>query len=137
MLTYMPMRRAQAILLVFALFAAPLALLARASSGMGSECGNLCCLPHGSQTAHLHHDQAQSKAVGMACHHKDSSKATFCAMKAGHHPLDYGFLAPLVPTMPSAFASLVLPLPARATIGQSVDSLRVGFMLVPFEPPRS
>jgi hypothetical protein len=131
------MQRAQAIVLVFALFAAPLALLARASSGMGSECGNLCCLPHRSHTAHMHDVQAQSKPDGMACHHKDGGQSAFCAMKAGHHPLDFGFLAPLVPTVPSMFASLVLPSPARATIGQSVVPLRVGFMLVPFEPPRS
>jgi hypothetical protein len=132
------MQRAQAMLLVLALFAAPLALLARASSGMGSECGNLCCLPHGSHSsAHVHDARSASKAEAMACHHKDSSQAAFCTMKAGHHPSDFGFLAPLVPTVPSAYVNLVLPLPARSAIEQSVDSLRVGFMVMPFEPPRS
>jgi hypothetical protein len=132
------MQRAQAMLLVLVLFAAPLALLARASSGMGSECGNLCCLPHGSHSgAHVHDARSPSNAEGMACHHKDGSQPAFCAMKAGQHPLDFGFLAPLVPTVPSAYANLVLPLPARSAIEQSADSLRVGFTVMPFEPPRS
>jgi hypothetical protein len=131
------MRRAQAILLVFALFAAPLALIARASSGIGSECGNLCCLPHGSHIAHLHDSQAQSNADGMACHHKNDSQSAFCAMKAGHHPLDFGFLAPLVPTAPSASASLELPLPIRTAIAQSGAVSYSGFPASPFEPPRS
>lgn len=135
MLTYMAMRRAQAIVLVFALFAAPLALLARASSGIGSECGNLCCLPHGSHTAH--DARAQSKAEGMACHHKDRSPDAFCAMKAGHHPLDFGFLAPLVPTAPSASATLEVPLPARAAIAKSDAVSYSGFPSAPFEPPRT
>jgi hypothetical protein len=58
-------------------------------------------------------------------------------MNAGHHLMDFGFLAPLAPTTPSSSASLVLPLPARIAIAQSIDSLPSGFFAAPFEPPRS
>jgi len=127
------MQRAQAIVLVLALFAAPLALLARASSGMGSECGSLCCLPHGSHAAH----PPDSRESRMACHHGEAGHAMYCSMNAGHHLMDFGFLAPLAPTTPSSSASLVLPLPARIAIAQSIDSLPSGFFAAPFEPPRS
>ena len=132
----MPMKRAQAILLVFALFAAPLALLARASAGMGSECGKLCCLPHGPHTAHLQDARGQSNLEGMACHHKDARQAVFCGMKAGHHPIGFGLMAPLAPTTPSASASLVLPVPARTVIALSDALSYLGFPSTPFEPPR-
>ena len=130
------MQRAQAILVVLVLFAAPLALLARAS-GSGSECGNLCCLPHGSHAAQLHDARPSSRAEGMVCHHKDGKQAAFCAMKAGHHPPNFGFLAPLVPTTPSAVASLILPIPARTAIARSNALSYSGFPFAPFEPPRS
>jgi len=133
----MPMKRAQAILLVFTLFAAPFALLARATFGMGGDCGNLCCLPHQSHTGHVHEARSQSKAEGMACHHQDGSDAAFCAMKAGHRPMDFGFFAPLAPTTPSARASLALPRSARSAIAQSSSPFFLGFRTAPFEPPRS
>ena len=133
----MPMKRAQAILLIFTLFAAPFALLARATFGMGSDCGNLCCLPHRSHTGHMHDARSQSKAEGMACHHQDGSEAAFCAMKAGHRPMDFGFFAPLAPTTPSASANLALPRLARSAIAQSSASFFLGFPFAPFQPPRS
>ncbi|MGA9144535.1 MAG: hypothetical protein WA664_15960 [Candidatus Acidiferrales bacterium] len=131
------MQRVQAILLVLALFAAPLALLARVSSGIGSECGNLCCLRHGPHAAHSHADRTDSKEEGMACHHGEAGHAMYCSMRAGHHSMDYGFLAPVAPTAPSAFVRVALPAPSRATFAQTIDSFPSGFIVAPFEPPRS
>jgi hypothetical protein len=131
------MRRAQSILLVLALFASPLALLARASYGLGSECNNLCCLPHGSHGSHQQNRQVTSKAEGMACHHKDAGSAAFCAMRGTHQALGYGLLAPLPPTTISAFVRVPLPVPSRSKLAGSSESLFPGFIAAPFEPPRS
>jgi hypothetical protein len=127
------MQRAQAIVLVLALFAAPLALLARASSGLGGACNNLCCLRHGTHAGHT----PESKEGRMACHHGEAGHAMYCSMKTGHDPMDFGFLAPLAPTTPSSSVSLVLPIRIRTAIAQSLDSLPAGFFAAPFEPPRS
>ena len=133
MLTYLAMQRAQAILLVLVLFATPLALLARASFGLGSACNNLCCLRHGAHAGHA----SDSKESAMSCHHGEAGHLMFCSMKAGHHLMDFGFLAPLAPTAPSSLVGLVLPVPARNAIAQSMDPLASGFFAAPFEPPRS
>jgi hypothetical protein len=126
------MQRAQAILLVLVLFATPLALLARASSGLESACNNLCCLRHGSHTGHV----PESQESNMDCHHSQAAQAMFCSMKAGHQLADFGFFAPLAPTAPSSSTSLVLPIPARAKITQSDIVGYSGFPSAPFEPPR-
>ena len=73
----------------------------------------------------------------MDCHHGQAGHAMFCSMKASHQLMDFGFLAPLAPTAPSSSVILVLPVPARAAIAQSIDSLPAGFFSAPFEPPRS
>jgi hypothetical protein len=73
----------------------------------------------------------------MDCHHRDAGQAMFCSMKAGHQPMDFGFLAPLAPTAPSSLVSLLLPIPARTAIAQSIDAFPAGFFAAPFEPPRS
>jgi hypothetical protein len=127
------MQRAQAFLLVLVLFATPLALLARASSGLGSACNNLCCLRHGSHAGHA----PESRENSMDCHHGQADHAIFCSMKAGHQLMDFGFFAPLAPTAPSSSLSLVLPIPARAKITQFDIVGYSGFPSAPFEPPRS
>ena len=131
------MRRLQAIVIVLALLASPLSLLARASFGMGSDCNNLCCLPHGPHTAHSHAAAAKAAETGMACHHGETGHATECTMKAGHLGMAYGLLAPIAPTTPSAFVRIALPAPSRATVGQSTQFPATGFVAAPFEPPRS
>jgi hypothetical protein len=127
------MQRGNAILLVLVLFATPLALLARASSGLGSACNNLCCLRHGSHAGHA----PESQESRMDCHHGQADHAMFCSMKAGHQLIDFGFLAPLAPTAPSSAMSLVLPIPARAKIIHHDVVAYSGFPSAPFEPPRS
>jgi len=129
-------RRVQALLLVVALFAAPLALLARASMLIGGACNNLCCLPHGSH-AGVHSDSQDSEEKGMACHHGSDGHAMSCFMRAGHHPLDYGLLAPFPPTTISAFISAPVPVPSRSTLAGTSQPLLSGFTSAPFQPPRS
>src|ERR1700739_2950914 len=125
------MQRAQAILLVIVLFATPLALLARASSGLGSACTSLCCLRHGPHAGH------GPRADRMDCRHGEAGHAMLCSMKAGHQLMDLGFLAPLAPTTPSSSINLVLPIPNRAKTSHLDAIAYSGFPSAPFEPPRS
>lgn len=130
------MRRLQAIVIVLALLASPLSLLARASFGMGSDCNNLCCLPHGPHTSHSYAAAAKAAETGMACHHGEGY-APECTMKAGHLGMTYGLLAPIAPTTPSAFVRIALPTPSRLALGQSTEFPLDGIVAAPFEPPRS
>ena len=122
------MQRVHAIVLVLALLATPLSLLARATSGMGSDCNNLCCLAHGSHAGHSHAAPAKPAKTGMACHHGSEGHAIECTMKATHQGSDLGFLAPIAPTAPSAFITMGLPLPARASQTQPIELHSSGFL---------
>jgi len=131
------MRRLQAIVIVLTLLASPLSLLARASFGMGSDCNDLCCLPHRSHTAHSHAIATNAAESSMACHHGETGHAMECTMKAGHDGMAYGLLAPIAPTTPSPLVGIALPTPSRATLEQFTEFPATGFVATPFEPPRS
>lgn len=73
----------------------------------------------------------------MDCHHGQADHAMFCSMKAGHQLVDFGFLAPLAPTVLSPSVSLLLPIPAHAKIAQCNVVAYSGFPSAPFQPPRS
>ncbi len=133
------MRRVQAILVILALLATPLALLARADDSTMADCNGMCCLPHGSH----HHSPIQHPATepdqsGMACHHGAPNHLMDCTMKSGQHQMDYGLLAPLPPARPSALASVDVPklirIPASEFPGQDLSA---GFLEGPFQPPRN
>lgn len=124
-------------MLVLALLSAPLSLFARASGGMGNDCNNMCCLVHGRHAAHLPARPADSSEKDMACHHGEDGHAIKCFMNAGQHSMNYGLLAPIAPTAPSAIATVVVPTRSRATLIQSIEFLSSGFTQAPFEPPRS
>src|SRR5208283_793194 len=102
------MRRAQAILVIVAILAAPLALLARGVNGDASECSSMCCLPHG-------HHAAQHK--DMECQHGAAGHIFKCNMTSSRHT-DYGLIAPIVPTVPSAIAFLAIPDNSREILAQ-------------------
>jgi hypothetical protein len=93
------MRRAQAILVILALLAAPLALLARSAAGSMSGCAGMCCPIHGSHAARVLHEK-------MLCHHGEAGHFFECAITPGHHGIDYGLIAPLAPTAPSLASSI-------------------------------
>jgi hypothetical protein len=120
------MRRVQAILVIVALLATPLALLARGVNGEASECTSMCCSPHG-------HHAAQHK--DMECQHGVTGHVFECTMTSGHHT-DYGLIAPIVPAVPSAVAFLAIPDVSRDILAQFGEVSAVGVRSGPFQPPR-
>src|SRR5450755_4381252 len=98
------MRRLQAILVVIAMLAAPLALTARVSAGSVPFC---CLLTRG----------AADRQSGLHCNHDASHAATMCKITAScGGTIDYGFASPLPssvllgesgpPVLPAAWAAL-------------------------------
>jgi hypothetical protein len=124
------MRRAQAILIILALAAVPLALLARASANSMSCCTTMCCPAHG------HHPDAM--AMGMICH-RDAASAPGHCLCAMHSPLaaDLGLFAPMPPTAPIPAAGLVPPDFFRQFVSAGRGLAPLGFSAPPFEPPRA
>jgi hypothetical protein len=121
------MRRAQAILVIVAMLATPLALLARGVSSEASECSSMCCLPHG-------HHAAQHK--DMDCEHGATGHLFECSMTSSHHTA-YGMIAPIVPTVPSAVAFLAIPDNSREILAQSRQISAAGFLFALLRPPRT
>jgi hypothetical protein len=123
------MRRAQAILVIVALLATPLALLARSAAGSMSGCAGMCCPAHGSHAARVLHEK-------MLCHHGELGHVFECTMTSGHHGLDYGLIVPVAPTAPSAIASLGIPNVSRVVAAQLYEVASTGFLSTLFQPPR-
>jgi hypothetical protein len=120
-----PMRRVQAILVIVAFLAAPIALLARGVFCDPAECDCMTIC------AHL---VSQGKPMcGMAKH----AAAPMCGTHQGHHALDYGFIAPFAPAIPLPHAALSVPLVSREFAPQFAQVSVDGIHSVPFEPPRS
>ena len=111
------MQRAQAVIVLFALLAVPLALLARGMACESSSGPMICCMLHGS-----HHSNQP-----MVCH---------CAEKSSKHIPDFGLIAPFPPTEPEAFAVLAAPSSLRQPMHLQSRLSLPGFVLVPFEPPK-
>jgi hypothetical protein len=126
------MRRTQAIFVIVALLASPIALLARGMAGDSGECDHLCCLRHSS-----HITAKRSLSEGMICHRGAASHKCDCAMESGQKSMDYGLLAPIVPTAPSAILSIQNPEVSREHFAQILEQVSSGFLSLPFEPPRA
>ncbi len=132
------MRRAQAILVIVALLATPLALLARANDSGMPDCNGMCCLPHGSHHSPARNPSPAPQQEEMACHHGAVGHMMECSMKSGQHRMDYGLLAPYPPAKTSALASLIVPAVSRITDSRPcAGNLSAGFLAGPFQPPRS
>jgi hypothetical protein len=132
------MRRAQAVLVIVALLATPLALLARASDPGMPDCNGMCCLPHGSHHSPVRHSSPAPQQEAMACHHGAVGHMMECSMKSGQHRMDYGLLAPMPPATSSAFVELDAPEISRPFYSQFPPAhLAAGFLANPFQPPRS
>jgi hypothetical protein len=133
------MRRVQAILVIAALLATPLALLARAVDPGMPDCNGMCCLPHGGHhkspapnTAPASHEEE------MACHHGALGHMMECSMRSGQPRMDYGLLAPFPPAHASVVMSLDRPRVSRFASSQfPAGNLSAGFLAGPFQPPRS
>ncbi|MFZ3333372.1 MAG: hypothetical protein WA197_22225 [Candidatus Acidiferrales bacterium] len=132
------MRRTQAILVILALLATPLALLARAIGMDSMACNGMCCLPHGPHHAMAANPPQRSAHDGMSCEHGALAHIVECTMKPGHQRIEYGFVSPLAPTRPSALASIeTLNLPRVARFQSRTETPSAGFAANPFQPPRS
>jgi hypothetical protein len=116
------MRRVQAIVLVFALLAAPLALFAGvyAQACAGPVCTMACCR-HGKCLMREHH-QCQGSVPSMQCD---------CMAKPG-----FLLLAPLPQTILPSLASAPLVRESRAALPLTPTALPRGFLPEPFLPPR-
>jgi hypothetical protein len=136
---FLAMRRVQAILVIVALLATPLALLARAVEPGMPDCNGMCCLPHGSH----HHVPARNSSPeplkeDMACHHGAAGHMMECSMKSGQQRMDYGLSAPFPPAQTSALSFVDRPKMSRFANSQfAAGNLSAGFLAGPFQPPRS
>ena len=120
------MLRVQAILVIVAMLATPLALLARGMNGDPADCTSMCCLPHG-------HHAAQHKT--MECEHGATGHVFECSMTSSHHT-DYGLIAPIVPSVPLAKAAVAIPDMSRNVLAQSRELAAAGFLSALLQPPR-
>lgn len=120
------MRRIQSAALVAALFAVPLALVARAFAAGPQECTMSCCPAH------------DAMAMNMKCGHAGSRGECPC-MNSNHSQQmpDYGLAAPIAPTELSASVALEEPEARRASFGFVILNFTNGYSFPPFEPPRA
>jgi hypothetical protein len=123
------MRRVQAILVIVALLATPLALLARSAAGSMSGCAGMCCPAHASHAARILHEK-------MPCRHGELGHVFECTMTSGDRGVDYGLIVPVAPTAPSAITSLGVPKVRRAVIAELHKVAASGVLSTPFQPPR-
>ena len=139
MVEFLTMRRVQAILVIVALMATPLALLARAVDPGMPDCNGMCCLPHGGH----HHSPVKNSAPAshqeeMACHHRTVGDAMDCSMRSGQPRMDYGLIVPFPPAQASIVTAINQPRVSRPVGSQfPAFHLSAGFLAGPFQPPRS
>jgi len=122
------MRRIQAVSVIVALLAVPLALVARGYACASQNCTMMCCLSSGRHSAH---------AMNMDCQHS-SSGASACMMRCSSRgkAVDYGLASPIAPTQLSAVSALPAPDLARANATAIFPAMLNGFPRLPFDPPR-
>jgi hypothetical protein len=123
------MPRAQAILVLAALLAMPLALLARTTSA-GMTCGCMCSLVYKSVRSQSGHKHARAM-----CGHCPSDNQ--CAMKAPRHAPDFGLNTLMAPTQSSSQMALRAPDVSVLDFEPFRQSLPAGVLPAPFEPPRT
>jgi len=120
-------RRIQAVSLVIALLAVPLALVARGYACAPQQCTMMCCL------AHKH----GSHSMNMNCAGRGSAGSSACAMRCSSNKnLDYGLASPLPPTQLSAALAPAAPRTAETLFSGDYRDVIPGFSRIPFEPPR-
>jgi hypothetical protein len=144
--TLTAMLRAQAVLVIIALLATPLALLARATDPNRANCDGMCCLPHGHhapQHVPSHHAAHVTPRIDASCGHDDAVPAPAlscmldCTMHSSPRGSSFGLLAPIAPTRASSIFSLRLPLETQPKVPGTIEFLGSGFLPSPFQPPRA
>jgi hypothetical protein len=116
------MRRIQSATLVLALFAVPMALVARAFAGASQECAMSCC--------------RGERSTAMHCAHGAGATPLAMCGRAAQMP-DYGLAAPIAPTELRASVKLQKPQTRRSSFGFVILNLTNGYLFPPFEPPRA
>jgi len=120
------MRRIQAVSLLIALLAVPLALIARGYACVPQQCTMMCCLPHARADAHMK----------MNC--SGAGRAPACTMQCNSHKnVDYGLTAPLAPTQLAEGVALSAPKVSRLSFFLLRHMASSGFTFQPFKPPRA
>lgn len=127
-------RRAQALLVILALFATPMALLARAATP--DSCDGMCCMPHASHSSPMHHTAPAASKSDADCQHSELTCAMECSMKSGHTQFNFGLLAPIAPTKPSPLASIAPAQNSKPTFAAPHQIHLTDFASSPFQPPR-
>jgi len=115
------MRRAEAILVIIALLAIPLALLARGGACQQTTC--MCCLLHGANGPH---------GKTMSCSHCAGHGQ--CGLSSAH---DFGLHELMAPTAPAAAVRFVAPDGVRRAFVFLASTNVEGFVSAPFNPPRA
>jgi hypothetical protein len=122
------MRRAQAVLVLIALLASPLALLAR-SEACADACTNSCCIA-------LHHS-AKGPAAGH-CHGANQvPSARCCDEPTSNHALDYGFTILMPLSIIPNIAGIEAPAVSGAVAAPNFFTIPLALRSAPFEPPRA
>jgi hypothetical protein len=113
------MRRAQAIFVVIAILALPLAPLAWGMACESESVPMMCCIMHTSHSA---------SGQLMRCH---------CTGKSQQPPPDTGMIPPIPPGIAAARIEIAAPQDAREKFFAFSKSETSGYLSAPFEPPRA
>ncbi len=119
------LRRAQALVLVIALLAAPLALYARSVAGEMPSCNGMCCLPehHHSQLLAPAEQPAKAAAIEsepvseMECHHHAAPAAKSTATKARQSSANASAASSRMPSQCCEFHCAMHPRPHAMNFG--------------------
>ena len=114
------MRRAQALLVILALLATPLAIFANAGCCCQTTCPMCAAMQHG-KMAHCTCPMNKAK----------------CGTNGKTQLPDFALASPLAPTVPLPFFHIAAPAVSRAASIDAVIAPSYGFLSPPFAPPRS
>lgn len=131
------MQRVQAILVMVALLATPLALLARTTSP-SADCDMMCCPANHSRSTPMPMQNSMHHEANLAnhCLYHAADMDMTCCMESGRSALPYGLLAMMAPTNPSAHARLAPPAVSLRSFVTLDPFAPQGSSADLFEPPR-
>jgi hypothetical protein len=132
-----PMRRMEAILVIFVLAAMPVLLLTAGTDAGAEGCGRYCCPRRAALNSPMSHSTKAEKGAESMCHHGELGHMLECGMKSGHGMFEYTLIGPIPPTFLSPFATLAAPEISRQGFDRQDESATPGIMIIPFKPPRS
>jgi hypothetical protein len=115
------MRRTQALILILALLATPLALIAGVKSCASVACPMCAALQHGKMSV-------------CNCPVRHTGK---CGSNGQTQLPDFALASALAPTAPLPFFQMNAPSIARLTSSETGATASHGFLVPPFAPPRS